>query len=52
MAKLKTFICHCVGGANQALTVEIDAINVPQAVAFATARYPGYKKYYSSSQKR
>ena len=52
MAALKTFICHCTGGKNQALKVEIEAINPPQAVEFAKARFPGYTKYYSSSQKR
>jgi len=52
MAKLKTFWTHCVGGKNQALKVEIDAINPPQAVEFAKARFPGYTKYYVSSEKR
>lgn len=52
MAKLKTFICHCTGGKNQALEVEIEALNPPQAVEFCKSRYPGYTKYYSSREKR
>ena len=50
-SKLKTFVVHCTGGKNQALEVDIEAINPPQAVEFAKARFPGYTRYYSSRQK-
>ena len=52
MAKLKTYWVHCTGGKNQPLKVEVDAINPPQAVEFGRARFPGYKNYYVSSEKR
>ena len=47
---LKLFKGHCVGGTFQALEVEIEAINPVQAQKFLAARYPGYTKYYTSSE--
>ncbi len=51
MAKLKKFVGHCTGGKTMALhNVIVEAINPPQAREFLKARYPGYSKYYTSSQ--
>ena len=51
MANLKRFKGHCTGGKNQALhDIVVEAINPPQAREFLEARYPGYSKYYVSSQ--
>ena len=52
MTKLKTFWVQCAGGKHAALKVEIDAINPVQAKEFAQARFPGYKTYYTTSEKR
>ena len=50
MAKLKKFKGHCCGGGQQALEVVVEAINPPQARQFLEARYPGYTRYYTSSE--
>ena len=51
MAKLKKYKGHCVGSGQQALhDVVVEAINPPQAAQFLEARYPGYNRYYTSSQ--
>ncbi len=48
--KLKTFKGHCVGGSMPAIEVLIDALNPVQARAFLANRYPGYSRYYTSSE--
>lgn len=50
MAALKKYRGHCCGGGQQALEVVVEAINPPQAKKFLEARYPGYTRYYTSSQ--
>ena len=50
MAKLKKFRGHCCGGAQQAIEVVVEAINPPQARQFLESRYPGYTRYYTSSE--
>ena len=50
MTKLKKFRGHCCGGGQRPIEVVVEAINPPQARQFLEARYPGYTKYYTSSQ--
>ena len=52
MSNMKKFKGHCCGSTTgqMALEVIVEAINPPQARQFLEARYPGYTKYYTSSQ--
>jgi len=48
--KLKTYRGHCIGGGLPGIEVFVDAINPIQAKKFLEARYPGYNRYYTSSE--
>ena len=53
MSNLKQYLGHCTGGKSGEPAIHdviIEAINPPQAKKFLAARYPGYRKYYTSSE--
>ena len=49
---MKKYLGHCVGqvGVQAIHNVIVEARNPIQARQFLEARYPGYTKYYTSSQ--
>jgi len=49
---MKSFRGHCVGSSDgtPALEVVVEAINPIQAKKFLASRYPGYSRYYTSSE--
>ena len=52
---MKKYLGHCTGSHNGTPALHdviVEAVNPPQARKFLEARYPGYTRYYTSSEVR